>query len=103
MVATPIYDSATQGTRYVRAALALALAAQAAWSSTVRPSSSTSRRSTVRATCWRHIFLNSDFTHLLFIDADIDFSADDVFSLIEADGGTRPDCAVLGGAGTHGG
>ena len=30
------------------------------------------------------MFLASDCTHMLFIDADIDFSADDMFSMVRA-------------------
>ncbi len=43
------------------------------------------------------MFLASDCTHLLFVDADIDFSPDDVFSLIRVMDG-HPQCGVLGGA-----
>jgi hypothetical protein len=95
MVATPIYEGA-QGT-YVRAALALALRAQAAGVSVrfefiLYQPSITRARNMLAA-----MFLASDCTHLLFIDADIDFSADDVFSLIEAMS-AHPECGVLGGA-----
>lgn len=94
MVATPMYDAA-QGT-YVRSALSLALAAQAAGVvidfAFILHQPSINRARNMLA----HIFLNSDFTHLLFIDSDIDFSADDVFSLVRAMAG-KPDCAVLGG------
>ena len=94
MVATPMYDAA-QGT-YVRSALALALAAQAQGViidfAFILHQPSINRARNMLA----HIFLNSDFTHLLFIDADIDFSADDVFSLVKAMAGNG-DCAVLGG------
>lgn len=94
MVATPIYDSAT-GT-YVRSALALALAAQAGGMAIDfafilhQPSINRARNMLL------HIFLNSDFTHLLFVDSDVDFSADDVFSLVRTME-QRPDCAVIGG------
>lgn len=94
LVATPIYDSAT-GT-YVRSALALALAAQA--QGVVidfafilhQPSINRARNMLL------HIFLNSDFTHMLFLDSDVDVSAEDVLSLIRTMA-SRPDCAVIGG------
>src|SRR3546814_11158131 len=38
-----------------------------------------------------------DCTHLLFVDADIDFAAADIFALIGAMM-ARPDCAILGAA-----
>ena len=94
LVATPIYDSAT-GT-YVRSALALALAAQAQGVAIDfafilhQPSINRARNMLL------HIFLNSDFTHMLFVDSDIDFAADDVFSLVRTMA-QRPDCAVIGG------
>lgn len=95
MVATPIYEGA-QGT-YVRAALGLALRAQAMGVSVrfefiLYQPSITRARNMLTA-----MFLASDCTHLLFIDADIDFSAEDVFSLIRAME-ANPDCGVLGGA-----
>ena len=95
MVATPIYEGA-QGT-YVRAALALALRAQAMGVSVrfefILYQPSITRARNMLAT----MFLASDCTHMLFVDADIDFSADDVFSLIEAMT-AHPECGVLGGA-----
>lgn len=94
MVATPMYDAA-QGT-YVRSALSLALAAQGQGLTIdfafILHQPSINRARNMLA----HIFLNSDFTHLLFIDSDIDFAADDVFSLLRAMA-ERSDCAVLGG------
>ena len=94
MVATPMYDGA-QGT-YVRSALALALAAQARGLAIdfafILHQPSINRARDMLA----HGFLRSDFTHLLFIDSDIDFAADDIFSLIDAMA-QRPECAVLGG------
>lgn len=95
MVATPIYEGA-QGT-YVRAALDLALRAQAAGMSVrfefilYQPSITRARNLLVA------MFLASDCTHMLFVDADIDFSPDDVFSMVRAMD-ARSDCAVLGAA-----
>jgi len=95
MVATPIYDGA-QGS-YVRAALDLALKAQAAGVSVrfefiLYQASITRARDLLSA-----IFLASDCTHLLFVDADIDFAAEDVFSMLLAMR-ERDDCAVLAAA-----
>ena len=95
MVATPIYEGA-QGT-YVRAALDLALCAQAMGVSVrfefiLYQPSITRARDMLTA-----MFLASDCTHLLFVDADIDFSADDAFSLIHAMD-AHADVGVLGGA-----
>lgn len=95
MVATPIYDGA-QGT-YVRSALDLALKAQAQGISVrfefiLYQPSITRARNILAA-----MFLASDCTHLLFVDADIDFTSDDVFSMVRAMAG-RPECAVLGAA-----
>lgn len=95
MVATPIYEGA-QGT-YVRAALDLALRAQAIgmpvrFEFILYQPSITRARNLLTA-----IFLASDCTHMLFVDADIDFSPDDVFSLIRVMD-AHPQCAVLGGA-----
>jgi hypothetical protein len=80
MVATPIYDGA-QGT-YVRSALDLALKAQALGISVrfefiLYQPSITRARNILAA-----MFLASDCTHMLFVDADIDFTADDVFSMV---------------------
>lgn len=95
MVATPIYEGA-QGT-YVRAALDLALRAQAMgmpvrFEFILYQPSITRARDLLTA-----MFLASDCTHLLFVDADIDFSSDDVFSLIQSME-TNPECGVMGGA-----
>ena len=95
MVATPIYDGA-QGS-YVRSALDLALKAQALGISVrfefiLYQPSITRARNILAA-----MFLASDCTHLLFVDADIDFSSDDVFSLIRIME-EQPRCGVLGGA-----
>lgn len=95
MVATPIYEGA-QGT-YVRSALALALKAQAIGVS-VRFEFILYQPSITRArNMLSGMFLASDCTHLLFVDADIDFSADDVFSMVLAMAG-REECGVLGAA-----
>jgi len=95
MVATPIYDGA-QGS-YVRAALALALDAQAAGVS-VRFEFILYQPDVARArTMLSAMFLASDCTHLLFVDADIDFAAADIFAMLRAMTG-REDCAVLGAA-----
>lgn len=95
MVATPIYEGA-QGT-YVRAALALALRAQAAGIPVrfefILYQPSISRARNILAA----MFLASDCTHMLFVDADIDFTADDVFSMIRAMD-AHPEVGVLGGA-----
>ena len=95
MVATPIYDGA-QGT-YVRSALDLALKAQAQGISVrfefiLYQPSITRARNILAA-----MFLASDCTHMLFVDADIDFTSDDVFSMVQAMA-ARPECAVLGAA-----
>lgn len=95
MVATPVYDGA-QGS-YVRAALDLALKAQAAgvavrFEFILYQASITRARDLLAA-----IFRASDCTHLLFVDADIDFAADDVFSMLRAMQ-EREDCAVLAAA-----
>lgn len=94
MVATPIYDAA-HGT-YVRSALALALAAQrhgvVVDFAFILHQPSINRARNMLA----HTFRNSDFTHMLFIDSDIDFSADDIFSMVRAMAG-KPECAILGG------
>ncbi len=76
MVATPIYDGA-QGS-YVRALLDLALRAQAI-GLTVRFEFILYQPSVTRARdMLAAIFTESDCTHLLFVDADIDFGAEDV-------------------------
>ncbi|KTE22588.1 hypothetical protein ATE67_01200 [Sphingopyxis sp. H050] len=95
MVATPIYEGA-QGT-YVRAALDLALRAQAIglpvrFEFILYQPSITRARNTLAA-----MFLGSDCTHMLFVDADIDFSPDDIFSMIRAMD-AKPECGVLGAA-----
>jgi hypothetical protein len=95
MVATPIYEGA-QGT-YVRAALDLALRAQAIgmpvrFEFILYQPSITRARNLLAA-----MFLASDCTHMLFVDADIDFAADDIFSMIRAMDAS-PDCGVLGAA-----
>lgn len=95
MLATPIYDGA-QGS-YVRAVLDLALKAQAAGASVrfefiLYQASITRARDLLAA-----VFLASDCTHLLFVDADIDFAPDDVFSMVTAMR-EREDCAILGAA-----
>lgn len=95
MVATPIYEGA-QGT-YVRAALDLALRAQAIGLSVrfefiLYQPSITRARNILTA-----MFLASNCTHLLFVDADIDFSTDDVLSLLNAME-ANPGCGVVGGA-----
>ena len=81
----------------MRAALNLALQAQAAGMAVrfefiLYQPSITRARNTLTA-----MFVASDCTHLLFIDADIDFSAEDVFSLVRVMD-THPQCGVLGGA-----
>lgn len=95
MVATPIYEGA-QGS-YVRAALALALQAQAMGVSVrfefiLYQPSITRARNVLAA-----MFLASDCTHLLFVDADIDFSPDDIFAMLRAIEG-RDECGVVGAA-----
>lgn len=95
MVATPIYEGA-QGT-YVRAALGLALRAQAVGMAVrfefiLYQPSITRARNTLTA-----MFLASDCTHMLFIDADIDFSSEDIFSLIRVMD-AHPQCGIVGGA-----
>ncbi|MDZ3832628.1 MAG: glycosyltransferase [Sphingopyxis sp.] len=95
MVATPIYDGA-QGS-YVRAALDLALKAQAEGVAVrfefilYQPDVSRARN------MLSAMFLASDCTHLLFVDADIDFAAEDIFAMLRAMA-EREDCAVLGAA-----
>lgn len=95
MVATPIYEGAQGG--YVRAALDLALRAQAAGLS-VRFEFILYQPTIGRARdLLAAMFLASDCTHMLFVDADIDFAADDIFSMIAAMQ-SRPDVGVLGAA-----
>ncbi len=95
MVATPIYEGAQGG--YVRAALGLALQAQAA-GVPVRFEFILYQPSITRArNLLAGMFLASDCTHLLFVDADIDFTAGDVFSMVRAMDG-HPECGVLGAA-----
>lgn len=95
MVATPIYDGA-QGT-YVRAALGLAMAAPAQ-GMPVRFEFILHEALVHRArSLLADLFVQSDCTHLLFVDADIDFVAADIFAMIEAMA-ARPDCAILGAA-----
>lgn len=95
MVATPIYEGA-QGT-YVRSALDLALKAQATGVS-VRFEFILYQPSITRArNMLAGMFLASDCTHLLFVDADIDFAAEDIFSMVRAMYG-RAECGVLGAA-----
>ncbi len=93
MVATPMYDGA-EGT-YVRSALALALLAQAKgvvidFAFILHQPSINRARNMLT-----HNFLRSDFTHLIFIDSDIDFAAADIFSMVEAMN-AQPECGVLG-------
>jgi hypothetical protein len=95
MVATPIYDGAQGG--YVRSALGLAMAAPG-HAMAVRFEFILHEAQIHRArSLLADIFLQSDCTHLLFVDADIDFDAHDIFAMIEAMEG-RDDCAVLGAA-----
>ncbi|MEQ8310114.1 MAG: hypothetical protein RIA72_05380 [Sphingopyxis sp.] len=95
MVATPIYDGA-QGS-YVRAALALVFAAQAK-GVPVRFEFILHEAQIHRArSLLADLFVQSDCTHLLFVDADIDFAAADIFSMVEAMA-ARPDCSILGAA-----
>ena len=95
MVATPIYGGA-QG-NYVHSVLGLALAAQAIGLGIDfafildQPQIDRSRNMLA------HAFLKSDFTHLLFVDADIGFSADDVFSMLDRMA-SSPDAAIVGAA-----
>src|SRR3546814_8386628 len=42
-----------------------------------------------------NIFLQSDCTHLLFVDDDIDFAAEDIFAMVAAMA-ERPKCGILG-------
>jgi len=94
MVATPIYDGAQGG--YVRAALALALDAQAV-GVPVRFEFILYQPDIARArNMLSAMFLASDCTHLLFVDADIDFAAADIFAMLRAMQ-DRADCAILGG------
>lgn len=95
MVATPIYDGA-QGT-YTRAALDLVRRAQAMGLAVqfefilYQPSITRARNMLTGK------FLMSDCTHMLFVDADIDFSSDDIFSMVKTMN-ARSDCDVLGAA-----
>lgn len=82
LVATPMYDGA-QGT-YVRAAMALMNAASAAglaidFAFTLhQPSINRARNMLI------HQFLRGSFTHMLFIDSDITFDADEVLGMVRA-------------------
>lgn len=93
MVATAIYAGAQGG--YVRAVLALSMAA-AARSLPLRFEFILHEAQIHRARdMLANIFLQSDCTHLLFVDDDVDFGADDVFAMIAAMA-AREDCAILG-------
>lgn len=95
LVASPIYDGAAPG--YVRAVLALAMRARDIGLTIdfaftrYQPDIARARNNLT------HIFWRSDFTHLLFIDDDVDFAADDILSMLAAMA-ERPDCAILGAA-----
>ena len=93
MVATAIYAGAQGG--YVRAVLALSMAASAR-SLPLRFEFILHEAQIHRARdMLANIFLQSDCTHLLFVDDDVDFAADDVFAMIAAMA-AREDCAILG-------
>lgn len=93
MVATPMYDGA-QGP-FVRAAMALALSAQTQGMGIDfsfllhQPCIDRARAMLVDG------FLRSDFTHLMFVDADVDFAASDIFSML-ATMQRNPACGVIG-------
>lgn len=82
MVATPIYAGAQGG--YVRSAIALALAAQQRgvvidFVFILHQPSITRARNMLA-----HLFLASDFTHMLFIDDDVSVAPDHVLSMLDA-------------------
>ncbi len=82
MVATPMYAGAQGG--YVRSAIALALAAQARgmvidFAFIMHQPSITRARNMLA-----HIFLHSDFTHMLFLDDDVAVEPGHVLSMLDA-------------------
>lgn len=94
MVATPMYAGAQGG--YVRSAIALALAAQRRgividFAFVMHQPSITRARNMLA-----HIFLHSDFTHMLFLDDDVSVSPDHVISMLSAMQ-TDTRLAILGG------
>ncbi|MBB5707268.1 glycosyltransferase family 2 protein [Sphingopyxis panaciterrulae] len=93
MVATAIYGGAQGG--YVRAVLALSAAA-AARGVPLRFEFILHEPQLHRArNMLTNIFLQSDCTHLLFVDDDIDFAAEDIFAMVAAMA-ERPECGILG-------
>ncbi len=94
MVATPMYAGAQGG--YVRSAIALALAAQAHgmvidFAFILHQPSITRARNMLA-----HLFLRSDFTHMLFLDDDVSVSPAHVLSMLAAMAGDER-LAILGG------
>lgn len=93
LVATPLYDGA-QGP-FLRALLAFSALTRARGLPvsfavmTHQPSISRARSGLVTA------FLQGEFTHLLFIDSDIGFEAEELLGLVETALG-NPDLAVIG-------
>ncbi len=81
MVATPLYDGAQAD--YLRSVVGLAGAAERrGLPCSLRLAQQQCGRSTGRATCCRPRFLQSDATHLMFVDGDIGFGPEEVLDLL---------------------
>lgn len=84
MIATPMYGGMCSG-EYTRSSLGIIPVMQAngvvvSFAYIYNNSLITSARDQLAAICLKH-----DFTHMMFIDADIKFNAEDILSMIQAD------------------